>query len=1412
MNRLFRVFFSSTFTDFVEERNALHKTVFPKLKQLCEVHGARFQPIDLRWGIPNEAALQQSSLQICLDEIKRCQQVTPKPNYIVFLGDRYGWCPPPAKITKEEFETISKYMSETEKICINSWYRHNENDLCPLEDGSVTTSYELQPRGEIYSNYQEWALVEKQLHKILLHSAQKAALPKSLLLNYYASATHQEIVHGALQVTGSETHVHGFIRKITKLSEDIPLNTYYEEDLERQQILEEVKEELRARLGANIYEYAVNFADHVEKRQYLENFCTDVYSSLANGILTEMARLKEEETRSPIEEEKQAHIDFGRQRSEIFVGRHEIIQEITDYVVSEEIKPFILLGEPGSGKSALFAKCFNELANLDFEDRFLFLRFIGTTSASSNSIAVLRSICEQIISECGIEWKENLPYEYKNLRSVFMEILKFVPPNKKVILLIDALDQLPKTDHARDLEWLPENLPNNVKIVISVASDDVGLFNAIKRRFLSSIRTLTRLSVKDGSEILELLLKNALRDLTINQKEYVLDKFSYNGTPLYLKLLFEQVKHWNSYDKYENEELATDIEGIIQSLLQQLYKSHTQQTVDNIFGYLVAARNGLTEDEILEVLSADCDKNFFQWYASQIYFELPEPKLPWIVWARLYADIESFLTVRGIDNTSTLVFFHRQFNDFINKHIILGSTTEFHPNLARYFHFQENFFGINRTIPNYRKASETNFQLREAGMWMELNRNLTNLEFIDMKCRSSMVTELIDDFNYYIENVTEDPVIENVRAFHKFVLNQAHIIGQNTLNLPQLIGQQAKNRPDNSFISELGRSYLESFDPPLAWFDWKNKPQESDACIRTYTGHLDVINCSAISPDGRTLLSGSKDKTLKLWNYETGDEIRTFMGHDADIKCCAFSPNGKTILSGSDDATLKLWDVATGVLIRTFIGHRGGVNCCAVSPDGKTILSGACDRLLRLWNIDTGKIIHDFLGHNSWVMACAFSPQGEKISSGDYNHVLKLWDSQTKQELRTITGHSYAIETISFSPDCSTLLTGSDDSTLKLWNINTGDEIRTFKGHTFTIWSCTFSPDGESILSASGDNTLKLWNMETGEEIRTFAGHANMVMSCAFTPDGSTILSGSWDHTLKLWDVNTGNEDFALNKHARAINWCVFSPDSSRILSVSDDRTVKLWNTQTGKVIRTFTGTTDLILTGSFSQDGKTIFVVSRNNSLRLWNIETGEKNDPFRRKQDRTTTCAISADNRLILSGFRDNILRLWEVETGKDIRTFSGHTAWPQSCTFSFDGKLVLTGSMDKTMKLWDVETGEEIQTFRGHTSSVLACAFSPDGKTVLSGSLDKTLKLWDIETGKEIRTFVGHYSSVLSCNYSPDGNNILSGSVDTTVKLWNTRTGRLIAEIPTLAWVKCISTDKNGQLAVGDSIGFLYILKPM
>ncbi|WP_249268059.1 WD40 repeat domain-containing protein [Microcystis aeruginosa FBCC-A68] len=572
-------------------------------------------------------------------------------------------------------------------------------------------------------------------------------------------------------------------------------------------------------------------------------------------------------------------------------------------------------------------------------------------------------------------------------------------------------------------------------------------------------------------------------------------------------------------------------------------------------------------------------------------------------------------------------------------------------------------------------------------------------------------------------------------------------------------------------------------------------------------GHDSYVQSVNFSPDGKTLVSGSDDGTIKLWNVETGKEIRTLKGHDGYVSSVNFSPDGKTLVSGSLQ-TIKLWNVETGEEILTLKGHDNGVNSVNFSPDGKTLVSGSNDETIKLWNVKTGQKIRTLKGHDNWVNSVNFSPDGKTLVSGSNDKTIKLWNVKTGEEILTLKGHDSYVQSVNFSPDGKTLVSGSDDGTIKLWDVKTGEEIRTLKGHDGYVRSVNFSPDGKTLVSGSWQ-TIELWNVETGQEIRTLYGNDSFVNSVNFSPDGKTLVSGSNDKTIKLWNlgtgklwnVETGQEIRTLKGHDNYVDSVNFSPDGKTLVSGSL-QTIKLWNVETGEEILTLKGHDNRVNSVNFSPDGKTLVSGSNDETIKLWNVKTGQKIRTLKGHDNWVNSVNFSPDGKTLVSGSGDRTIKLWNVETGKEIRTLKGHNGPVNSVNFSPNGKTLVSGSWDKTIKLWNVETGQEIRTLKGHDNDVTSVNFSPDGKTLVSGSVDNTIKLWNVETGQEIRTLKGHYSFVRSVNFSPDGKTLVSGSWQ-TVKLWNVETGQ---EIRTLKghdnWVNSVNFSPDGETLVSGS----------
>lgn len=286
---------------------------------------------------------------------------------------------------------------------------------------------------------------------------------------------------------------------------------------------------------------------------------------------------------------------------------------------------------------------------------------------------------------------------------------------------------------------------------------------------------------------------------------------------------------------------------------------------------------------------------------------------------------------------------------------------------------------------------------------------------------------------------------------------------------------------------------------------------------QTLAGHSGSIIPLAFSPDGKQLASGSMDKTIKIWDAQSGALKRTINGHNDGVHALAFSPDGTTLASGSDDRSIKLWNARTGAPVKTFTGNSSDVHTLAFSPNGKQLASGSTDKLIKLWDVESGEVTQTFTGHTGVVKVIAFSPDGEQLASGSDDKTIKFWDVQTGALIQTLTGHDKGIHGVAFSPDGKTLASGSIDRTIKLWDVQTGTLNRTLIGHTDGVHALAVSSDGKTLASGSNDQTIKLWDTRTGELKETLEGHSDMVMSVKFSPDSKQLASGSMDKTIKLW-------------------------------------------------------------------------------------------------------------------------------------------------------------------------------------------------------------------------------------------------------------------------------------------------------
>jgi WD40 repeat protein len=328
-----------------------------------------------------------------------------------------------------------------------------------------------------------------------------------------------------------------------------------------------------------------------------------------------------------------------------------------------------------------------------------------------------------------------------------------------------------------------------------------------------------------------------------------------------------------------------------------------------------------------------------------------------------------------------------------------------------------------------------------------------------------------------------------------------------------------------------------------AWW-WLGQRAE----VRRISSRTEGITCLALVADGRSVLAGCGDLSLRLWDVNTGAQLKRLEGHHGPPLAVAPSPDGRTALScgGSVqqkdgkivpvDCVVRTWNLETGEERKPLAEYTVPVWSVAYAPDGRTAL--ACtgwweyketeyiikdrknvplDCVVRLYDVATGQELRKLEGHKDPVRCAAFTPDGRRVVSGSFDGTVRLWDAADGRELRRVelTGKPHVI-CLAVSPDGRRLLTGDEQSRVRLWGLDELEELEV-RLRSEPVRALAFSADGRLALSGGDDNAVRLWQAEDLTELRHFPGHSGRVMGVGFTPDGRYAVSGSTDGTVRIW-------------------------------------------------------------------------------------------------------------------------------------------------------------------------------------------------------------------------------------------------------------------------------------------------------
>lgn len=1252
----------------------------------------------------------------------------------------------------------------------------------------------------------------------------------------YSDIERENLSHILIR-TGIKKGFHRFFLLRQDIGEDH--EDYIEKEVSKIQKLESLKTTIKNLNDTiSVKEYPCIWQSNTSESKYpiqeLNAFEDMVFNMLKNHLLNnEELKLKNNKKNDPIFLENELHMKFIDSRTYNFKGRHELLTKLEDKIkdalngklVSYErnTQYIMLVGEAGSGKSALLAKLYKNLITKEEsnnDNTLTIPRFIGASPSSTSKMNLLRDLCMRIIKASKIS-DIDIPVDPNELKECFNKIVQTT--DKRVVIILDAINQLQTYDNNKSLSWLPESLPQNVCIVVSLTKEDSNLIRAIKKQSIQPYEIYVKeLSDIEKKDIIKSYLRQYNKQLTDNQvSKITLKTESYN--PLFLQVALEELRVVSRYEALESfidngisnttEEMFIKVLERIENELEERYEGKGKTLFEKFMKSVAIGRHGMAKEDIRLLLG--------EWKKINKDSDFEALKLPQYLWSDLRRSIRNYMFL----SDDKWNFFHNQLNYAV---------------ITRYLDNQNKIINAHLEIANYLELmgyqykmtiTDLPYHLFKASELKKLENLLWDYRFIRAKVETGMVDKLIEDYNL----IPDDSYLILLK---RALMLSSHILREYPYQLPLQLTGRLINLTDKK-ISNLLNSIKNLHN--RCWLRPINQILSSPDSALRYSIHekRDRIDMVYIMQNCNSFLTLMPNK-ISTFNIETGEEISTLknnIGKEYFIGITIINDKMYTIIY-SIAQILSLCDIETGENVRTFnikltsrlffisgklfiilldgkikiLNLKQGEQTEIVNmniyyeslikttTDSIRLVFTTKDRSIKVYNVINNKVEHTLVEFNIIFNGITGGYKEDyKISGLDIttdnkkiiafiDRTLIVWDIESGYELNRYISKQ-PITLLNLSNDNKLVAIYSKwDRSIQVFELNNLRNISSLTVNSSDIDTVCISNNNKLIIAASSDKTIKVWNLVTGKHMQNFTGHDDKVNILKIANNDKKLISvstinGGGSSMLKVWHLkdNLNTEDLSTTSLLEFITNGMLHSTNNKML--------------TNKEIHYDTLKNGTVLEVKRSLDNKKTVTILSNGTVEIKYLSTGKviyKQFDVNDKWNNTVLMDVTSDGRLVLLKEKFwNKLYVWDLDSNFEIGNFDFYynLDFEKVCNFFISSDntkaIIILGNSDYAFQkcgiitVWDLERGTNLCIIKEYSDkSIKDLKLLNDGSKIVVSSFN-IFKVWDIEKGLAIKKIKlsNNISKFFKMN---DEKTFIIATIGYFISVWNIENETMLYEL--------------------------------